>query len=122
MINFIIIVIAKNVKLNEIKLRTATIQRNCNNISSESVSDYSKKVVAIPLLDYLTTQLNERFHSASVTAYSGLVIILSKMISMVHKNVPWREKFRLFAKFHESDLPCFKALDAELDLLETLVK
>ena len=57
-----------------------------------------------------------------VPAYSGLVITLSKMISMVHKNVPWREKFRLFAKFHESDLPCFKALDAELDLLETLLK
>ena len=28
-------------------------------------------------------------------------------------------KFRPFAKFHESDLPCYKALDAELDLWET---
>ena len=54
-----------------------------------------------------------------VPAYSGLVITLSKMISMVHKNVPWREKFRQFAKFHESDLPCYKALDAVLDLWET---
>ena len=68
----------------------------------------------MPLLDYLTTQLNERFDSASVVAYSGLVIIPSKMISIVHKNVPWREKFKEFAKFHESDIPCFKALDAEL--------
>ena len=54
-----------------------------------------------------------------VLAYSGLVITLSKMISIVHKNVPWREKFRVFAKFHESDLPCFKALDAELDIYNT---
>ena len=41
------------------------------------------------------------------------------MISMVHKNVPWREAFRQFVKFHESDLPCYKALDAVLDLWET---
>ena len=71
------------------------------------------------LLDYLTTQRNERFDSASVMAYSGLVIIPSKIISMVHKNVPRREKFRPFAKFHESHLPCYKALDAELDMWET---
>ena len=106
--------LAKKVKVDEIKPRTAAIQRNRNIIPSELVSDYFKKVVIMLLLDYLATQLNERFDIASVTAYSGLVIIPSKMISMVHKNVPWREKFRPFAKFHESDLPCYKALDAEL--------
>ena len=37
---------------------------------------------------------------------------------MVHKNDPWREIFRPFAKFHESDLPCYKTLDAEFDLWE----
>ena len=73
----------------------------------------------MPLLDYLTTQLNERFDSVSVTAYSGLVIIPSKMISVVHKNVDFGEKFRTFANFHEPDLPCYKALDAVLDLWET---
>ena len=40
------------------------------------------------LLDYLTTQRNERFESASVTAYSGLLIIPSKMIYVGRKNVP----------------------------------
>ena len=111
--------LAKKVKVGEIKPRTAAIQRNRNNIPSESVSDYFKKVVTMTLLDYLTTQLNERFDSVSVMAYSGLVIIHSKMISVVHKHIPWREKFRPFVKFHESDLPCYKALDAELDLWET---
>ena len=73
----------------------------------------------MPHLDYLTTQLNERFDIVSVTACTVLVIIPSKMIYMVHKNVPWREKFRPFAKFHKSDLLCYKALDTELDLWET---
>ena len=41
----------------------------------------------MPLLDYLTNQLNETFDSAFVTVYTGLVIIPSKMISMVHRNV-----------------------------------
>ena len=71
------------------------------------------------LLDYLTTQLNERFDSASVTAYSGLVITLSKLISMVHKNITWREIFRTFAKFHELGIPCYEALDVEFDFGET---
>ena len=111
--------LAKKVKVDEIKPRTAAIQRNRNNIPSESVSDYFKKVVTMPLLDYLTTQLNERFDSASVMAYSGLVIIPSKMISVAHKNVHWRGKFRPFAKFDEADLPCYKVLDSEIDLWET---
>ena len=76
--------LAKKVKVDEIKPRTAVIQRNRNNIPSESVSDYFKKVVTMPLLDYLTTQLNERFDSASVMTYSGLVIIPFKMMSIVH--------------------------------------
>ena len=115
----IVLELAKKVKVDEIKPRIAAIQRNRNNIPSESVSDYFKKVATMPLLDYLTTQLNERFDSVSVTAYSGLVIVPSKMISMVHRNVPWREKFRPFAKFHESDLLFYKALYAELHLWET---
>ena len=70
--------LAKKIKFGEIKPRTAAIQRNRNNIPSESVSDYFKKVVTMPLLDYLTTQLNERFDSVSVMTYSGLVIICGK--------------------------------------------
>ena len=77
--------LVKKVKVDEIKPWTLEIQRNCNNIPSELVSDFFKKVVTMPLLDYLTTQLNERFDIADVTIYSGLVIIPSKLISMVHK-------------------------------------
>ena len=114
---------AKKVKVDEIRPRTAAVQRNRNNIPSELVSDYFKKIVTMPPLYYLTTQLNEWFDSASVTAYSGLVIIPSKMISIVHKNIPWREKFRPFAEFHELKLLWYQALDSEHDLWDTyLVK
>ena len=64
------------------------------------------------------TQLNVRFDSASVMVYGGLVIVPVKMLSLYHKNIDWRQKFRPFAEFYKSDLPCYKALEAELDLWE----
>ena len=66
------------------------------------------------------TQLNVRFDSASVMVYGGLVIVPVKMLSLYHKNIDWRLKlkFRPFAEFYKSDLPCYKALEAELDLWE----
>ena len=50
--------------------------------------------------------------------YVGLVIVPVKMLSLYHKNIDWRQKFRPFAEFYKSDLPCYKALDAELDFWE----
>ena len=106
------------VSINEAKPRTAAFQKNRNNVPSESVSDYFKNVVTIPLLNHLLTQLNVRFDSASVMVYGGLVIVPVKMLSLYHKNIDWRQKFRPFAEFYRSDLPCYKALEAELDLWE----
>ena len=51
--------------------------------------------------------------------YNGLAIIPSKMVSLVYKNVNWREKFSLFADLFNYDFPCPKALEVELDLRET---
>ena len=111
--------LARKVKVDGTKPRTAALQGNCNNIHLELALQYFQKVVTTPLLDYLTTQLNERFDSASITTCSGLVVIPSKEVSMAHKNVPWMDKFRPSAKFHESDRPCHKVLVVELDLWET---
>ena len=103
----------------ECKPRTSKLQRNHNNIPSESISDYFKKVVTIPLLDHLTVEIERRFDHASISVYSGLVIIPSKMVSLVYKNVNSREKFSLIASLVKDDFPCSKALEAELDLWET---
>ena len=50
--------------------------------------------------------------------YGGLVIVPVKMLSLHHKNTDWRQKFRPFAEFYRCDLPCYKVLEAELDLWE----
>ena len=95
-------------------LETSKLQRNRNNIPSESISDYFKN----PLLDHLTVEIERRFNHVSISVYSDLVIIPSKMLSLVYKNVNWIEKFSLFADLFKDDFPCPKALEAELDLWE----
>ena len=112
-----IVELACKVGIEKCKPRTSKLQRNRNNIPSNS--EYFKKVVAIPLLDHLTVEIERRFDHGSISVYSGLVIIPSKMVSLVYKNVNWREKFSLFADLFKDDFPCPKALEAELDLWET---
>ena len=105
--------------IEECKPRTSKLQRNRKIIPSELISDYFKKVVTIPLLDHLTVEIERRFDHGSISVYSGLVIIPSKMVSLVYKNVNWREKFSLFADLFKDDFPRPKALEAELDLWKT---
>ena len=114
-----IVEIACKVGIEECKPRTSKLQRNHNNIPSESISDYFKKVVTIPLLDHLTLEIEIRFEHGSISVYNGLVIIPSKMVSLVYKNVNWKEKFNIFADLLNNDFPCSKALEGELDLWET---
>ena len=73
-----IVEIACKVGIEECKPRTSKLQRNRNNIPSESISDYFKKVVTIPLLDHLTVEIERRFDHGSISVYSGLVINPSK--------------------------------------------
>ena len=80
------------VSISETKPRTVAFQKYRNNVPSESVSDYFKEVVTIPLIDHLLTQLNVRFGSASVMVYGGLVIVPVKMLSLYHKNIDWMRR------------------------------
>ena len=47
--------------------------------------------MTIPLLDHLTVKIERRFDHGSISVYSGLVIIPSKMASLVYKNVNWKK-------------------------------
>ena len=67
----------------------------------------------------MTVEIERRFDHGSISVYSGLAIIPLKMVPLVSKYVNWREKFSLFADLFKDDFPCPKALETELDLLET---
>ena len=107
------------VGIEDCKPRTSKLQRNCNNVPSELISDCFKTVATIPLFDHLTVKIERRFGHASISVYSGLVIIPSKMVSLVYKNANWKENFSFFADLFEDDFPCPKTLEVKLDLWET---
>ena len=67
-----------------------------------------KKVVTIPLLDHLLTELNVRFDRGSVIVYGRLVIVPVKMLSLYHKNIDWRQKFRPLQSFIEVTFPTIR--------------
>ena len=48
-----------------------------------------------------------------------MVIIPSKIVSLVYKNVNWREKLSLFTDRFKDGFPCPKAMEVELDLWVT---
>ena len=75
--------------------------------------------MTIPFLDRLTVETVRRFSHATISVYIGLVIIPSKMVSLVYKNVNFKENFSLFADLFKDDFPCPKALEVELNLWET---
>ena len=75
--------------------------------------------MTIPLLDHLRVKIERRFDHGSNSVYNGLVIISSKMVSLIYKNVNWRKRFSLFAGLFKDDFPCRKALEEKLDLWET---
>ena len=66
-----------------------------------------------------TVEIDIRFGHASILVYNRFVIILSKMVTLVYKNVNWKEKFNLFAVLFKDGSACTKALEVELELQET---
>ena len=53
--------LAENVGVEEAVPRKTSLQRNRCNVPSESPQDHYEKAVAIPLQDYLLSEMEERF-------------------------------------------------------------
>ena len=92
-----ILQLACKVGIEEWKSRISEFQWKCNNVALESTSDYFEKVVRIRFdiltFNHLTVEIETRFNHASVSVYSGLVIILSNLVSLVYENVNWKKYF-----------------------------
>ena len=88
---------------------------------SLSISNYYKKEITIPVLDHQIRSLNDRFSEGTVHAINGLSVIPAKMISLVDKCsiTLWKDKFKIFSKYYQDDMPSPSALDGELELWYT---
>ena len=57
-----------------------------SNTPAESVSDYYKRTITIPLLDHLMCDLDYRFNSSKTEAiFNGFVIVPAKLIAIVQQ-------------------------------------
>ncbi|XP_065651277.1 52 kDa repressor of the inhibitor of the protein kinase-like [Hydra vulgaris] len=104
-----------------LKPRTCSIQKNRFNVPSESVSEYFKRAVTIPLIDHVSTSISTRFKSETVAAYKGLSIIPFNIISFLKRpktQLCWRKQFEIFYDFYINDFPNISALNGELVLWE----
>ena len=102
--------------------RVVGTQIHGSNIPAESVSDYYKRTITIPLLDHFMCELDYRFDSNKTEAiFNGFVVLPAKLIAKVQQPEKgyWKEKFSLFENFIRNDLPDSLSLDSELDLWET---
>ncbi|XP_065683286.1 52 kDa repressor of the inhibitor of the protein kinase-like [Hydra vulgaris] len=98
-----------------LKPRTCFIQKNRSNVPSESVSDYFKRAVTIPLIDHVS--ISTRFKSETVAAYKGLSIIPFNIIFFLKRpktQLCWRKQFETFCDFYIDDFPNISALNGEL--------
>ena len=99
---------------------TAHLKKNRANVPFESISDYYKKSITIPLLDNFNSDMQTRFNTDAVTAYHGLSILPAKVVSKdpVKSNLTWRQQFSKFCNLYNADLPNPTGLSGELNAWE----
>ena len=91
------VALADKVDVDERMPRTASKQTTRDNHPASDASEYYKRVITIPLIDHLNSDLKTRFDFSNVNAYYGLSVVPSKMISLLDtlkSDVQsWKEKF-----------------------------
>ena len=115
------LVIARRLNIPPSKPRTNRRQIFRDNHPTESVSDFYRVSLTIPLLETLEQELSSRFSDDSLISYTGLYLIPSKIVSMKDslRNKPLKVLCKDLITFYQNDLPFPERIDKELDLWET---
>ena len=72
--------------------RLCSHQRNRSNVPAENACDYYRRVISIPLLDHLVSELESRFNSNNQAALQGLYLVPSVLCKSV-----WRTLHQKFS-------------------------
>ena len=80
------LILTEKINITETMPRVVGTQIHRSNSPAESVSDYYKRIITIPLLDHLICELGYRFHSSKTEAiFNGFVIVPAKLIAIAHQ-------------------------------------
>ena len=112
--------IASKLNIPVSKPRTNNRQVYRENHQTDSIGDYYRVSLTIPLLDTLEQELASRFYNESLACYSGIYLIPSKIVSMENspklKGKTLRELYEPLINFYHRDLPDPERARDELDV------
>ena len=94
--------------------RTTQKQTHRANTPADSVSQYYERVVTLPFLDHITSQIHTRFSKSNVISLDGFYAFPAKVVS----HVDWKAKVVNFLNHYRDDLPEPRYIETELGMWE----
>lgn len=98
--------------------RTARVQIHRANTPADTPSEYYRRVISIPFLDHLSSQIQTRFSQRNVAILDAFYALPSSLFS----DPTWMEKFSRFLSLYKLDLPEPRFLKTELKSWENYWK
>ena len=105
--------VASKVQVEESIPRTTGRQQHRSNVPATSPSEYYRRSLTTPLLDYLITEMNDRFSSQLTTTLSQILLLLPSTLSERTEILSSKDVSDLVSMY-EDHLPAQACLDAEL--------
>lgn len=103
--------LAQSVGTEPGKPRTTGRQKHRANVPAESVLEYYRRVVSIPFLDHLLTQIQTRFSETNLDIMDALYGLPKNVL--MYPN--WKTHFTKFLDMYRDDLPNPRLIENELD-------
>ena len=92
--------------------RICARQRHRSNIPAEDACEYYRRVISVPLLDHLISELESRFSSHKQTALLGLYLVPTVLETKTIEEVG--PKISQLGEMYREDLPSLSSLQSEL--------
>ncbi|XP_046864377.1 52 kDa repressor of the inhibitor of the protein kinase-like [Xenia sp. Carnegie-2017] len=95
------------------KPRTTRLQSHRPNTSAESILEYYRRVVSIPFLDHLISEIKKRFSERNLNILDATYGMPKNVLSNPEG---WKERFSQFLNKYKDDLPQPRLLPTELEM------
>lgn len=92
--------------------RRCSKQRNRANTPAQTASECYKRILTIPLLDHVLSQLNSRFATHQVQAIQGLCLVPAALVSLAPDEA--QEKLTSLINLYKDDLPSPGSVKSEV--------
>ena len=106
--------IANELEIEENIPRTCGRQTQITNIGSSCMQQYYKATVAVPFLDHLSAELNDRFHKNDSVVHAFGCLVPKQMFTLSDSEI---QKFSSEYFFRDTDLQYSSSQDLQGHLL-----